>query len=116
MTLQTLEVLSVLLAEPSPAHYGLEVSRAVGLPSGTIYPILSRLETAGWVVSDWEDLNPMDAGRPRRRLYRLTSEGSELASAELERARKSIASPSPIATTLPNSYRPPRLRPAGSPI
>src|SRR5208282_1432231 len=51
---------------------------ATGLPSGTIYPILARLERIGWVDSDWEDPDAHIAeGRPRRRYYRLTRAGEE---------------------------------------
>jgi PadR family transcriptional regulator PadR len=45
-----------------------------------------RLERAGWMRSKWENLDPKDAGRPRRRLYRLTALGynkSRAAFAEL---------------------------------
>jgi DNA-binding PadR family transcriptional regulator len=40
-----------------------------------MYPLLARLETAGWFKSTWEDLDPREAGRPRRRLYTLTPLG-----------------------------------------
>nr|WP_285485880.1 helix-turn-helix transcriptional regulator [Amycolatopsis taiwanensis] len=51
--------------------YGLEICAAAGLASGTIHPILARLEKAGWLRSRWEDANPADQGRPRRRYYGL---------------------------------------------
>jgi len=47
MTLQTLRVLGVLLDEPSGRLYGLEIAKASGLPTGTIYPILARLAGSG---------------------------------------------------------------------
>ena len=53
-TLQVLTVLRLLLDHPTAAQYGLELSKQAGLATGTIYPILTRLEQAGWVVSDWE--------------------------------------------------------------
>jgi PadR family transcriptional regulator PadR len=87
MTLQTQLILRALLDEPSKERYGLELSDLVGLPSGTIYPILARLEQAGWVDSAWE--NPAvheAAGRPRRRFYRLTPDGTNQAPAALARA------------------------------
>ena len=40
---------------------------------GTLYKALSRLETAGLLVSQWED--PAPEGRPRRRLYSVTGAG-----------------------------------------
>ena len=89
MTLQTQLVLRVLLEDPERQRYGLELSDALGLPSGTIYPILARLEQVGWVQSTWED----DAvhqqwARPRRRLYRLTSDGATRARAALQGAQR----------------------------
>ncbi len=76
MTLQTVAVLHMLLDDPLGEHYGLEISKAAGLPSGSLYPILARLERDGWVTSDWEDLDEHEAGRRRRRYYRLTPDGA----------------------------------------
>jgi PadR family transcriptional regulator, regulatory protein PadR len=64
-------MLAVFLADPARARYGLEISDAAELPSGTIYPALARLERAGWVKSEWQIA---DGQRPRR-YYRLTGEG-----------------------------------------
>ncbi len=75
MSLQTLRVLEAFLANPSEQLSGAEVHQRCGLASGTLYPILIRLESAGWFVSRWESLDPSKAGRPRRRLYRLTTTG-----------------------------------------
>ena len=48
-----------------------------GLPSGTIYPALRRLEALELVTSDWEkDVNARKEGRPRRRYYKLTAAGT----------------------------------------
>ncbi len=75
-TLQTQALLRVLLDDPLGDHYGLEISKAAGLPSGSLYPILARLEREGWVTSDWEKLDAHEAGRPPRRYYRLTPNGA----------------------------------------
>jgi len=71
--------------------YGLEICAAAELPSGTIHPILARLEQAGWLESRWEDVDPSEKGRPRRRYYQLTSDGAELARTALARAVTSSA-------------------------
>jgi PadR family transcriptional regulator, regulatory protein PadR len=89
MTLPTQLVLRTLLAEPSREMYGLQICIEAGLPSGTIHPILARLEGIGWLESRWEDISPSEQGRPRRRYYWLTTDGAELARAALERARAS---------------------------
>ena len=80
MTLQTQLVLRMALVEPIKEWYGLQMARATGLPSGTVYPIIARLERCGWITSRWE--NPEEhvaEGRPRRRYYRLTDGGAEAA-------------------------------------
>lgn len=79
MTTQTLAVIAPMLDDPTRPWYGLELAASAGLKSGTIYPILARLEGAGWLESRWEDVNPSEAGRPRRRLYELTGLGRERA-------------------------------------
>ncbi|WP_033227390.1 PadR family transcriptional regulator, partial [Streptomyces virginiae] len=65
---------------------GLPVADAADLPGGTIYPILIRLEQCGWLVSRWEDIDPQEEGRPRRRFYRLSERGAQSASAALAKA------------------------------
>ncbi len=89
MTLSTQLVLQAMLTDPGTEMYGLQICQAVELPSGTIHPILARLEGCGWLESRWEDIDPEKEGRPRRRYYRLSSEGVEHASAALARARTS---------------------------
>ncbi|MGW1717913.1 helix-turn-helix transcriptional regulator [Streptomyces sp. NPDC002156] len=91
MTLQTQVVLRTLLETPTKARYGLELSNAAGLPTGTIHPILARLETAGWLESFWEDhgeIEKTDPPRPRRRYYRFTTSGAESARMALAAAYK----------------------------
>jgi len=80
ITLQTLKVLEAFLDNPSEQLSGAEVNQRCGIASGTLYPILIRLESAGWFVSRWESIDPSSAGRPRRRLYRLTPTGLRRAS------------------------------------
>ena len=88
-------VLAEMLSEPAEQRYGLDICAETGLPSGTIYPILARLERIGWMESDWEDPNAHIAeGRPRRRYYRLTRDGAECADEALKaikRTRKNAA-------------------------
>jgi PadR family transcriptional regulator, regulatory protein PadR len=72
---QTKLVLQVFLDAPSDETYGFEIARAAGLASGTIYPILRRLEDEGWITSRWEEIDQSEEGRRRRRYYSLTGEG-----------------------------------------
>src|ERR1700733_5158163 len=80
MAPQTVRVLEVFLENPAVQLAGSEVHQRCSIASGTLYPILLRLESAGWFVSQWESIDPSSAGRPRRRLYRLTSKGLRRAS------------------------------------
>ncbi len=80
MSLQTLHVLEAFLESPTEQLSGADIHQRCGIASGTLYPILLRLESAGWFVSRWESIDPSAAGRPRRRLYRLTSTGLRQAS------------------------------------
>src|SRR5262249_50991605 len=58
MTLPTQFVLRALLADPQAELYGMEISDAAGLPSGTVHRILARLEELRLVQSRWEDIDP----------------------------------------------------------
>jgi len=68
-------VLKAFLAEPTRDKYGFGLMRTTGVKSGSLYPILDRLERAGWMESHAEDIDEKVAGRPKRRLYRLTVVG-----------------------------------------
>jgi len=85
MTIATQLVLRALLADPTAELYGSQIGDAAGLMSGTVHPILARLESAGWLESRWEEIDPQAAGRPARRYYRLTGAGVQAARAELAR-------------------------------
>ena len=101
MTIPTQLVLRALLEDPTRELYGVEIGAAAGLPSGTVHPILARLEGLRWVESRWEDIDPRAEGRPARRYYRLTATGVQSARAALARAYR------PARVT--------RLRPATEP-
>ena len=86
MTIPTQRVLEALLADRQRELYGLEIGDGAGLRSGTVHPILARLEGVGWLVSRWEDIDASTEGRPPRRYYRLTAAGVQAARAALARA------------------------------
>jgi len=66
--------------------FGFEIMEATGLPSGTVYPALRRLERDGLVSSKWESEEVALKGqRPARRYYRLTREGAAAESAATKR-------------------------------
>lgn len=81
ITVPTVKVLRVLLADPHAAFWGLEIVKKTDLLTGTVYPIMDRLESLGWVTSEWEADN--DRNGPRRRYYKLRPEAIEEAEATL---------------------------------
>lgn len=83
LSLPALKVLNALLEAPRGGLAGSQIGRTTRVASGTLYPILARFERAGWVESRWEDLDPREAGRPRRRYYSLTGLGARRAAGAL---------------------------------
>jgi DNA-binding MarR family transcriptional regulator len=98
ITRHVLRLFSLMTADLLSWWWGKQLSDELSLKSGTIYPLLARLEKAGWLESRWEEINPSEEGRPRRRLYRLTGEGQRVANEALaEIGQLKSASPSPAA-------------------
>jgi TetR/AcrR family transcriptional regulator, mexJK operon transcriptional repressor len=91
-------------ARAALAQLGLRPELAfTGMASGSLYPLLAKLETAGWLKRAKEDIDPSAAGRPARMHYTIT--GAAVAAARIQLA------------ALSEQYRPPsanRLRPEGS--
>lgn len=95
-------VLRVFLADVSAQRYGYDLMKAAKLPSGTLYPMLARLEDEGLVTSEWQSLPGDGSGRPPRKYYQLTGEGIRVARLELaqapvptRRVRHGTAQPTP---------------------
>lgn len=84
ITQPVLKVLRVFLDSSNAEIAGSDVRERTGLATGTLYPILLRLEGYGWLESQWEDINPSEAGRPRKRLYRITNSGADAAQSEFD--------------------------------
>jgi PadR family transcriptional regulator PadR len=96
-------VLKVFIEDPGQPRYGFELMKITGFASGSLYPMLARLEEAGWLTRGKEDIDPRVAGRPPRMEYTITG-------AAVNAARVQLAE-------LSERYRPPvpgRLRPWGS--
>jgi len=74
----TLPTAMVLMAVSRNYRYGFDISDATGLPSGTVYPVLRRLEDAGLLRSRWESVQSARAEqRPPRRYYTVTGAGAQ---------------------------------------
>jgi PadR family transcriptional regulator, regulatory protein PadR len=95
-------VIKIFLEDPEQPRYGFELMKLTGMSSGYLYPLLVKLQTAGWLAGGKEDIDPRAAGRPARMHYTIT--GAAAAAARVQLA------------ALSDTYRPPapvRLRPQG---
>lgn len=81
---ETLLVLEMFMQRPADWRYGYELSRETALKSGTLYPILMRLEKYSLLEACWV---ATEEGVPPRHTYRLTTNGLELARTKLAEAR-----------------------------
>ncbi|UUL81253.1 PadR family transcriptional regulator [Sphingomonas qomolangmaensis] len=72
-------VLAVLLDAGVQWSHGYELAQLADVKSGTIYPLLIRLEAQGYLEAEWQQ--PAEGGRPPRHAYRLTASGVQLARA-----------------------------------
>jgi DNA-binding PadR family transcriptional regulator len=75
-------------------HHGFDIMDATGLPSGTVYPILRRLDAEGLVRSRWErDTVARREQRPPRRYYELSAGGRAFAERAIAQARQAAPAP-----------------------
>ena len=70
---ETRTLLTALLQQPRSWHYGYELSKRTGLKSGTLYPLLIRLDDQGLLESKW--MEPDTPGKPPRHAYKLRPSG-----------------------------------------
>ncbi len=70
-------VLAFLSEAGGECRHGYDLVRATGVKSGTVYPLLIRLEAEGYLEAQWQ--SPAAPGRPPRHAYRLTAEGARFA-------------------------------------
>jgi DNA-binding PadR family transcriptional regulator len=99
VTVAVARVLREFVADASAPRYGYELMQLTGFASGKLYPILARLQQAGWVSREREDIDSVRVGRPARYLYRLTPRGAEAAWSELTVLTRQI-DPAPAAVRL----------------
>jgi PadR family transcriptional regulator len=78
----------VLQALARGFHYGFDIMDATGLPSGTVYLILRRLDREGLLTSAWEKhAAAQREQRPPRRYYEITGAGEGMLAEAVERYR-----------------------------
>jgi DNA-binding PadR family transcriptional regulator len=69
----------VLAAIARGTRHGFDIMEECGLPSGTVYPILARLEHAGLIRGKWEAAGVAQRDkRPPRRYYEISAAGSKV--------------------------------------
>jgi PadR family transcriptional regulator PadR len=81
---QAWSLLAALAGAGPEWRHGYDLARATGLRSGTLYPLLIRLESQGYLEAEWQQ--PAGPGRPPRHAYRLTAAGLALARGGQERS------------------------------
>jgi len=79
LSYQGLLILRTFLERPRKELCGADLMKITNLSSGTLYPILLRFEKYSLLESDWENAAPEKMGRPRRRLYKITPHGAQVA-------------------------------------
>jgi PadR family transcriptional regulator PadR len=104
MTIPMLAVLAVLV--DGDGWFGLRIAEATAMRTGTVYPILARLEAADWVTSTWEDKDDPGENRDpgaKRKYYQLTPQGRESALAALRLREKALAKSHHASVAQPRS-------------
>jgi PadR family transcriptional regulator, regulatory protein PadR len=77
LSLQARSLLAMMAGAAGKWHHGYDLCRQAGIKSGTLYPLLIRLEEQGYLTAEWQA--PAEPGRPPRHAYRLTATGLQLA-------------------------------------
>ncbi len=77
LSLHARTILAALLDARGGWCHGYELARIANVKSGTLYPLLIRLEGQGYLEAEWQQ--PAENGRPPRHAYRLTPRGVQLA-------------------------------------
>ena len=97
MALLPFASIAVLHAIADGRRFGFEIIDVTGLRSGTVYPVLEKLEGAGLVTSTWEDAERARRDkRPPRRYFDLTKAGVAALTEGLSRYRN--LKPVPLRT------------------
>jgi len=98
----TLATATILNAVSAGYSFGFDIVDITGMPTGTVYPALRRLEGLRYISSKWEPQRVARAeARPRRKYYEITRDGREALADAVKRYRL-------IEQSLPTVVRPPR--------
>lgn len=90
----SLAAATILNAVANGYSFGFDIVDITGMPSGTVYPALRRLQDAGYLTSEWEKERVAHAElRPRRRYYEITPSGRQILAEAAKRYRMLDAGP-----------------------
>ncbi|MFE9127786.1 PadR family transcriptional regulator [Streptomyces sp. NPDC007148] len=93
LTPNVVKLLRAFLEDPEERHFGTQLTKKAGISPGSLYPALRRLEGAGFITGEEEQIDPKAEGRPARRYYTLTGEGAQEAHLLLAEFSASVAPP-----------------------
>lgn len=94
------QVIKVFVQHPLDEHYGYDLMQAIGLPSGTLYPILAKFEAAGWLTVGKENIDTRAEGRPARRFYRISAAAVPVARQQLAELSERFRPPAAVRSRL----------------
>jgi len=83
-----IQVALAIMDDPTEKYWGYQLSKASGVRSGALYPILTRMLYEGWLTDGWEDPATIKGKRPTRRYYELTDAGRLALDGLLAEARR----------------------------
>jgi PadR family transcriptional regulator len=84
----SLAAATILNAVNNGYSFGFDIVDITGMPGGTVYPALRRLEEAGYLESEWEKERVAQAElRPRRKYYEITRSGRQVLAEAVKRYR-----------------------------
>lgn len=93
LTPAVVRMLQTFLEDPDRIFYATELMKAARVGSGSLYPALARMEQAGWVTCEEEDIDPKKVGRPARHYYQMTGAGAREAHLALVELSESVRPP-----------------------
>ncbi|MFE0402842.1 PadR family transcriptional regulator [Streptomyces nigra] len=93
LTPAVVRMLQTLLEDPDRIFYATELMETARVGSGSLYPALARMEKAGWVTCEEEDIDPSVEKRPARHYYQLTGLGVREAHMALVELSESVRPP-----------------------
>jgi PadR family transcriptional regulator, regulatory protein PadR len=96
-------LLQAFLTDAAEPRYGYDLMRATGFASGKLYPMLAKLEAAGWLETEMEQIDPTAAGRPPRRWYRLSEDGMAAGRQKIAELRQQLTLHSRLGSPFPQA-------------